>query len=845
MTTSTASVLVLNHDGREHLATCLPSLERQTYPNESFEVVVVDNGSTDGSVEYVRARHPAVRVIPLRRNLGFAAAYNRAVTEVDHDWVALLNNDTRVESTWLEELVTTGRRHGAGAVASKILDWDGSRVDFVGALVSVIGHSWQIDHGEPPSARHDAERELLFACGGSMLVRRDTFLDAGGFDEDLVAYFEDVDLGWRLALRGHRTVFAPKAVTYHRLHGTWGRWAFAPRLRLYERNALMMIYKNYEAATLERVLPVAIALSLARGLAHSPIDVSWFQPGQRHDADCAISPRTVAHLIALEDFGRLLPVLAGKRADIQRTRVRSDGELFGLFGEPLRLHETGTSYERVAHALFGTFGVRELVGKGPGAPPSVPVAAGPDSRTRPAPGHDSPPLVSVVVLTTLGATHLHDCLSSLQAQGYPAGAREVIVVDNASTDDPTEAARRAYPGARVIRNATNVGFSAGNNVGARAARGTYVVFLNDDTRVHPECLTELVGTATRRGAAAVGACILDWSGEHLDFAGGSINFHGKGFQLAFGGDRRDGLTEERPLLFGCGAALLVHRDLFLQAGGWDEGLFAYYEDLEIGWRLWLLGHEVWFSPHAVVYHRHHGTWGRWAAPPRVRLYERNSLRILLTHLEDRNLARILPAALLSAMDRALLGSQLGRVSGERLTGRRSRRQQLMARLHPRAIYTRLRHALGMRGARRTLSLAGNLKAVGVRGIVGSLKGVAVETLVHPFSRSNPRSDYFIECGSQPPEFDDRREPVSAPAAATLLGIREFLDAMPELAERRARLQRERRSSDAAILGQFDEHWLSPSSAPRQPEHDELHRVLIEAFGLSDIVRNETAASSGA
>jgi hypothetical protein len=94
----------------------------------------------------------------------------------------------------------------------------------------------------------------------------------------------------------------------------------------------------------------------------------------------------------------------------------------------------------------------------------------------------------------------------------------------------------------------------------------------------------------------------------------------------------------------------------------------------------------------------------------------------------------------------------------------------------------------MRGARRTLSLAGNLRAVGVRGIVGSLKGVAVETLVHPFSRSNPRSDYFIECGSQPPEFDDRREPVSATAAATLLGIREFLDAMPELAERRARLQ---------------------------------------------------------
>ena len=99
-----------------------------------------------------------------------------------------------------------------------------------------------------------------------MLIARDAYLDAGGFDRDFFAYFEDVDLGWRLSLLGYRTVLAPAAVTYHRLHGTAGRIAFAQRLRLYERNALAMIYKNYEDESLRRVLPAAIALSLLRGL---------------------------------------------------------------------------------------------------------------------------------------------------------------------------------------------------------------------------------------------------------------------------------------------------------------------------------------------------------------------------------------------------------------------------------------------------------------------------------------------------------------------------------------------------------------------------------------------------
>ena len=171
-------------------------------------------------------------------------------------------------------------RHQATCAGSRILDWSGERIDFAGGIVSFIGHSWQRDEGLPSSIVH-SEEPMLFACGGSMIVDRAAFLDAGGFDEAFFAYFEDVDLGWRLNLLGHKVVFAPRAVTWHKGRGTAGRWALAPRLRLYERNALAMIYKNYSDETLARVAPVAITLALARALDGLDIDPALYVLGRR------------------------------------------------------------------------------------------------------------------------------------------------------------------------------------------------------------------------------------------------------------------------------------------------------------------------------------------------------------------------------------------------------------------------------------------------------------------------------------------------------------------------------------------------------------------------------------
>lgn len=365
MSFPSVSILIVNHNGRGHLESCLPSLMALDYPRDRFGVVVVDNASTDGSVALTRERFPDVRIVQHPRNLGFAAAYHAAVSETRSDCLAFLNNDTRVDPGWLRELVAAADRHAAASVASKIVDWDGQRVDFGGGILTLTGHAWQVDNGRPAATHALDERPLLFACGGAMLVDRGAYDQAGGFDPDYFAYFEDVDLGWRLSLLGLGTVFAPRALTYHRLHGTAGRTALAPRLRLYERNALYTIFKCYEDVTLGLVLPVAIALTLARGLKYTPLDAARFAFGASLPKDVSVAPQTIATLLAFEDFMRQLPQLRDKRARIQAGRRRSDAELFPLFVEPLKIHEHGEEYERLARELYDEFGLAELV-KGAG-----------------------------------------------------------------------------------------------------------------------------------------------------------------------------------------------------------------------------------------------------------------------------------------------------------------------------------------------------------------------------------------------------------------------------------------------------------------------------------------------
>ncbi len=243
------SIAIPTWNGKHHLELCLPSLRKQTF--QDFEVIIIDNGSTDGTVEWLQAEYPEMRVIALPRNIGVTAAFNIGVRECRGDYLVLLNNDTEAEPNWLEELVRVADKYPtAGAVASKMKVWDDrTLIHTAGDFYTVSGRPgnrgvWQKDDG-----RFDREEWVFGACGGAALYRKALFAQIGEFDERLESYLEDIDLAWRAQLAGYGAVFAPKAIVYHKISATGGG-AFASFYN--GRNWIYVLVKNMPAGLLKQ-----------------------------------------------------------------------------------------------------------------------------------------------------------------------------------------------------------------------------------------------------------------------------------------------------------------------------------------------------------------------------------------------------------------------------------------------------------------------------------------------------------------------------------------------------------------------------------------------------------------
>ena len=206
---SAVSVVIPNWNGRRWLPGCLAALAAQTRP--PAEVVVVDNGSTDGSLERLAERHPDVRVLALGRNTGFAAAANRGIEAATSEAVALVNPDAVLAPDWLERTAAAlAADPGAGAVACKMVDLDDpGRVYDAGDVLRRDGVCEQRGRFQRDDGRFDEPGEVFAACAGAALYRREAVLAVGGFDERFFAYLEDVDLGLRLRLAGWRCRYEP------------------------------------------------------------------------------------------------------------------------------------------------------------------------------------------------------------------------------------------------------------------------------------------------------------------------------------------------------------------------------------------------------------------------------------------------------------------------------------------------------------------------------------------------------------------------------------------------------------------------------------------------------------
>lgn len=249
------TVAVLSYDGRRLLEVILPSLARQSF--RDFEVVVVDNGSRDDSVRWLREHWPEVEIVSLPENIGVTAALNVCARSGRGEVVGLFNNDLELDPECLRELVGALEAHPeAGWAGAKLRDFQQREVlDGAGDIFTWAATGGRRGHGERDRGQYDEPRAIFGACGGAAVYRRSALERVGGFDEDFFAFYEDVDWNLRAQLAGFSCRYVPSAVVYHMGSATIGRGlSDFTRYHLW-RNALWIIAKDLPAGALLRHAP--------------------------------------------------------------------------------------------------------------------------------------------------------------------------------------------------------------------------------------------------------------------------------------------------------------------------------------------------------------------------------------------------------------------------------------------------------------------------------------------------------------------------------------------------------------------------------------------------------------
>jgi GT2 family glycosyltransferase len=300
------SVVIVNWNGDRFLDRCLTALLAQTVP--PHEIILVDNASSDASLDIVR-RFPMVRLMAQEHNLGFARGNNLAIkaATVESEWIALLNPDAFVEPRWLEALLLAARDYPTyGVCCSKLVNANNPAVlDGTGDAYHVSGLVWRTGHGRAVSSILDQSHEIFSPCAAAALYRRSVLLEIDGFDEDFFCYVEDVDLGFRLRLAGHRCLYVPSSVAHHVGSGTTGGQHSDFAIYHGHRNLVWAFVKNMPGILFWLLLPIHMLMNMAT--------IFWF----------SLHGRGGLILRAKRDAVLGMPRMWHKRQRIQKTRVVS------------------------------------------------------------------------------------------------------------------------------------------------------------------------------------------------------------------------------------------------------------------------------------------------------------------------------------------------------------------------------------------------------------------------------------------------------------------------------------------------------------------------------------------
>ncbi|MFQ7130901.1 MAG: glycosyltransferase family 2 protein [Dorea formicigenerans] len=252
------TIVIPNYNGKHFMEPCLSSLSEQTY--KDFHILVIDNASSDGSIEYMEENYPDIELIKLQKNYGFSKAVNIGIQHSRTPYVILLNNDTTVDTRYVEEMVKAIEKSPKiFSVSSKMIQmYHPELIDSAGDLYTLSG--WGVCRGcGRPVSNYTKYDEIFTACAGAAIYRRSVFDEIGYFDENHFAYLEDIDIGYRARIYGYYNMYCPTALVYHVGSGTSGSKYNSFKVKLAARNNLYLNYKNMPALQLVlNFIPLAI-----------------------------------------------------------------------------------------------------------------------------------------------------------------------------------------------------------------------------------------------------------------------------------------------------------------------------------------------------------------------------------------------------------------------------------------------------------------------------------------------------------------------------------------------------------------------------------------------------------
>lgn len=322
------SIVIVNYNGEKHLKKCIPAIEKINYPKSRYEVILVDNGSSDGSVTYVRRNFPHVKILELGKNYGFDEGNNKGAAVAHGEYIVFLNNDVVVTAKWLVELAKIAVKRPNSILTSKLYSLnDPEVIDHEGSKATLLGRGFGVNVGRKISITSVSPRHVIQPLGASMMIRKDLFIKQLMFDNDYFISLEDLDIGLRAWLYGHEVIYVPTSIGYHVGGGTGGKGHEISDLIIYHsiKNSYMNIIKYFDILH----LLVGIILSVAYYI----IEIIFLTKAKRTSAVKLI---LLSHLWVLRNIKAIIEKRFIINKNIKRSRkFLFDSKFFASVSESL------------------------------------------------------------------------------------------------------------------------------------------------------------------------------------------------------------------------------------------------------------------------------------------------------------------------------------------------------------------------------------------------------------------------------------------------------------------------------------------------------------------------------